>query len=329
MRYWWVNQNQTFEHEILGKYLWSPKRNRDGGLNPFYETMREVARGDLVFSFNNRKIMALGVAIQPAETSPKPVAFGNTGAYWNDIGWRVDVDFVRLTQQVEPRRHMDVLASLLPPKYSPIRADGTGNQVYLAEIPAVLATVLINLIGFEATAIISTEQEVQNVHEPSQENFFQESDLMKKWEEHELAELNEDETLTETEKAQVIKSRRGQGLFRQRVATIERHCRITRVDNPSHLIASHIKPWKVAENEERLDGENGFFLTPNADHLFGRGFISFGNDGGLIVSPTAHEESLDRMGVATSSPLNVGVFTKKQQSYLEYHRDCILLLAKK
>jgi hypothetical protein len=38
MRYWWVNQNQTFRHEIEGGYLWSPKRNANGARNPFYES---------------------------------------------------------------------------------------------------------------------------------------------------------------------------------------------------------------------------------------------------------------------------------------------------
>jgi len=42
MRYWWVNQNQTFRQEIEGGYLWSPKRNKNGHRNPFYEFMREV-----------------------------------------------------------------------------------------------------------------------------------------------------------------------------------------------------------------------------------------------------------------------------------------------
>lgn len=51
MRYWWVNQNQTHRQELAGDYLWSPKRKADGGRNPFYEFMREVAPGDLVFSF--------------------------------------------------------------------------------------------------------------------------------------------------------------------------------------------------------------------------------------------------------------------------------------
>ena len=42
MRYWWVNQNQTYRHEVRGGYLWSPKRNANGARNPFYDSMREV-----------------------------------------------------------------------------------------------------------------------------------------------------------------------------------------------------------------------------------------------------------------------------------------------
>jgi hypothetical protein len=40
MRYWWVNQNQTYRHEVAGGYLWSPKRMRNGDSNPFYDFMR-------------------------------------------------------------------------------------------------------------------------------------------------------------------------------------------------------------------------------------------------------------------------------------------------
>lgn len=60
MRFWWVNQNQTFRHEVDGGYLWSPKRKANGGINPFYESMREVAPGDLVFSFAERRCRVHG-----------------------------------------------------------------------------------------------------------------------------------------------------------------------------------------------------------------------------------------------------------------------------
>ena len=89
MRYWWVNQNQTFRQEIEGGYLWSPKRNKNGHRNPFYEFMREVAPGDIVFSFCDTRIAALGIVSGYCRESPKPEEFGNAGTNWSQIGWRV------------------------------------------------------------------------------------------------------------------------------------------------------------------------------------------------------------------------------------------------
>ena len=59
MRFWWVNQNQTYRHEIQGGYLWSPKRNANKARNPFYESMREIAPGDLIFSFKDTRFFAI------------------------------------------------------------------------------------------------------------------------------------------------------------------------------------------------------------------------------------------------------------------------------
>lgn len=56
MRYWWVNQNQTYRHEIDGGYLWSPKKNKNEARNQFYENMREVSPGDLIFSFKGKRL---------------------------------------------------------------------------------------------------------------------------------------------------------------------------------------------------------------------------------------------------------------------------------
>ena len=88
MRYWWVNQNQTYRHEISGGYLWSPKRNANGARNPFYESMREVSPGDIIFSFRDTRIAALGIARSYCYESPKPTEFGTAGSYWEAIGGR-------------------------------------------------------------------------------------------------------------------------------------------------------------------------------------------------------------------------------------------------
>jgi putative restriction endonuclease len=69
-------------------------------------------------------------------------------------------------------------------------------------------------------------------------------------------------------------------------------------------------------------------LTPSIDHLFDRGFITFENDGRLLVSAVAHKESLRRMGVPVDEVRNVGRFSEGQKSYLEFHRENLFLEAK-
>lgn len=328
MKYWWVSQNQTFDHEVPGGYMWSPKVNRDDSQNHFYETMREVALGDIVFSFCSRKIMAIGIAQRPAYTCPKPQEFGSAGASWNEVGWRVDVQFKVLLKQIEPRQHMDLLRPLLPERYSPIRADGTGNQIYLAELPDSLGQALLGLIGLEGQAALQESETHSKLNEEAAEVGRAPADILNDWDRELERRVDQDSELTKTEKEQVVKSRRGQGLFKARVASIETCCRVTKVSRPEHLIASHIKPWRVSGNRERLDGENGLLLTPSIDHLFDGGFISFKNSGELIVSGVADRPSLIKMGIPQSEGFNAGTFSRKQSEYLEYHRDTILLQAR-
>jgi hypothetical protein len=319
VRYWWVNQNQTYRHEVRGGYLWSPKRNRNGAQNPFYDFMREVSLGDIVFSFTDTQIKAIGIAAGPAYEAPKPLEFGNAGAYWEDIGWRVDVNFIELRLPIRPSERMDLLAPLLPTRYAPLRANGAGLQnIYLTHLTPLFATTLIDLIGAEARDIVRGNVFAERVEVRPPIGLLE-------WEEHEIDKVREDDRIAETERQAIILARRGQGLFKAKVMQIEKACRLTGVTREEHLRASHCKPWRDATNEERLDGENGLLLTPNADHLFDRGFIGFEDNGDLLVSPIAHVESLKRMGLDSGSSLNVGRFSTGQQRYLRFHRENVLL----
>lgn len=319
MRYWWVNQNQTYRHEVTGGYLWSPKTNKNKARNPFYETMREVAPGDVIFSFKDTLIQAIGIAESYCWECPKPVEFGTTGANWENVGWKVKVKFTPLQNRIRPKDHIAILRPMLPAKYSPLQNSGDGLQsVYLASVNDDLAAMLGYLIGSEATALIHQAQLTEPVI----------ADDLDDWEIRIEQTVRQDETLPETERLAIVRSRIGQGLFKDRVSQIERHCRITRVENPTHLIASHCKPWRDASNEERLNGENGLLLTPSIDHLFDRGFIGFDNNGELIVSPAAHRPSLQRMGIETEQVVNVGSFSQGQRAFLEFHRESVLLKAR-
>lgn len=91
--------------------------------------------------------------------------------------------------------------------------------------------------------------------------------------------------LTDTQKLQLIMARIGQGDFRK--AVIDRaggQCDVTGVDVVEILVASHIQAWAdCGSSKERLNPANGLLLTPNLDKLFDRGFISFSNEGEMVV----------------------------------------------
>jgi putative restriction endonuclease len=72
LRYWWVNQNQTYRLEVGGGYLWSPKRKSNDIANPFYDFMREVSPGDAVFSFSDTLIRAIGMRQQLRQVVEEP-----------------------------------------------------------------------------------------------------------------------------------------------------------------------------------------------------------------------------------------------------------------
>ena len=84
------------------------------------------------------RIVAIGILTSNGYECPKPAEFGDAGAYWNMIGWKARVNFVRIENQIRPREHINLLAPLLPDKYSPLQIlpvteqdslhDGRGGQ---------------------------------------------------------------------------------------------------------------------------------------------------------------------------------------------------------
>jgi len=308
MRYWWVNQNQTYKTEVPGGFLWSPKTRADGARNQFYENMHEVASGDIVFSFCDTYIKAVGMVTATAETAPKP-DFGQAGASWSNEGWLVPVEFRVLENPFRPKDNIDSLRPHLPTKYSPLQENGDGLQsVYLAAVPEAMAHELIRLIGDRFKHLLN---ELIGEITPTET-----SDVA----EIEAAIIGRTD-IGATTKSQLVKSRRGQGVFKANVRLNEKGCRVTGVTDPKHLRASHIKPWSTSTDEEKLNGCNGLMLAPHADHLFDLGFISFADNGDLLTSPQLDESVLKAWGIDPS--MNVGGFNAKQAAFLDYHRVSI------
>src|SRR5260370_794245 len=278
-------------------------------------------RSRSIASVFDTRIAALGFADSYDYETHKPEEFGSAELHWERIGWRIRVRFKPLSNLVRPKDHIDLLRPLLAGRYAPLQPNGNGIQsVYITGVSERFAEVLIALFGPAAIAVHA------NAIHADRSITVANADL-KLWEHHLESEVDRDISIPLTDREAIITAHRGQGFFKQRVMAIERFCRITRVDNPTPLRASHYKPWRDSTNDQRLDGENGLPLTPSIDHLFDRGFISFQDDGQLIVSPVAHASSLERMGVPTPETVNVGTFSSGQRRFLEYRRDAVPLRA--
>jgi len=125
-----------------------------------------------------------------------------------------------------------------------------------------------------------------------------------------------DEMLTNTQKSTLITSRVGQGKYRDQLVEYWHGCSVTGCKQIPLLVASHIKPWAMSNDEERLDLYNGFLLLPNIDTAFDKGRISFDSSGSILISSDFREFEL--FGVTPKMKI---VMSDKHQPYLDYHRN--------
>ncbi|MCK5320525.1 HNH endonuclease [Candidatus Parcubacteria bacterium] len=129
-----------------------------------------------------------------------------------------------------------------------------------------------------------------------------------------------------TTKNVLTKIRIGQAQFRKELILNLKRCPITKIDDTRILNASHIKPWVMANNQERLDVKNGLLLSPTFDKLFDRGFISFSNDKEILISPTVNSKNIERLHIYSKQRFE-NLPIRGREEYLEYHRKKIFLHA--
>jgi putative restriction endonuclease len=305
MTHWWVNYPRSDRAEIDGSFLWLPKRNSSGSMNQSHRNMNRLMPGDVVFSCAAGTVAAIGIVLERARSAPLPGNGGEPAP--SDDGWLVPVRFVELVDELLPKDHAAQIRPLLPPRQSPLRASGVANQqVHLAEIPVPLAQLLRRLLQRQVEdgeARIGMELDGRLAARAIEEQLWQRTDIGPR------------------ERWQLINARIGQGVFRERVELIETACRVTGILDRRYLRATHIKPWKDADDSEKLDGANGLLLSPHIHHLFDRGHISFADDGSLLIS--RHLNPYVRTAWGLERPTPAHPFTPEQCAHMDYHRQRI------
>ena len=96
----------------------------------------------------------------------------------------------------------------------------------------------------------------------------------------------------------LAKARVGQGTFRAQILAIwDSRCCVTSSTTLDAIRASHIKPWRDSNDNERLDPNNGLPLIATLDALFDAGLITFADDGKLVVSERIEDYEKELLGI--------------------------------
>lgn len=133
-----------------------------------------------------------------------------------------------------------------------------------------------------------------------------------------------DSDISITEKEMIIKSRVGQGIFREKLIKKYDKCIITGITDKRLLLASHIKPWRSSNNIERLSSENGLLLSPLYDKLFDIGLISFDNNMKIIISNDLKPNNISKLYIDKTVSY-IKNPTIELQRNMEFHRDVIFI----
>lgn len=133
-----------------------------------------------------------------------------------------------------------------------------------------------------------------------------------------IADLDAAE-LQETERETLVLARKGQGSFRNGLLKLWLGCSVTGCRNELLLRASHLKPWRLCNNAERLNPFNGLLLTPDLDTALDRFLISFDKAGKIMLSESLSTADCESLGL--HSEMRLVLVRQELLPFLEYHRS--------
>lgn len=304
--FYWVNQGKTYKEEKEGGYLWAPVTNSNGKSFFHWTNMTKLKSNDFVFNYRKGFLVGYCIVQSNGYLNPQPEEF-NVDVEWHDEGYMADALYFQLPEPIPLVRVFDEIAHYLPSKYSPLNVvdkDGQtivrANQGYLYELNEQIGERLISFfgIGYDHSGDVTdaNAEKVPDYIPPDS-----------------------------TSRRGLVTSRIGQGQYRRRILRRWGYkCAVTGSAIKEVLIASHIVPWRESTDAERLDIDNGILLSPVYDALFDRHFISFNDDGNIILSKAISKEGYTAFGIDGNE--RIEGLTERNIAYLKRHRDRLIVI---
>ena len=303
MKYFIVFQGRSFNEEFENGYLWAPKRSKDREELFYWKNMTKVKKGDIIFSIVRGEVVSVNEAASDCTEHSRPAS--KKSSNWEENGWYVKVNYNLISNPIKMKGHFSEIKDMLPSRYSPFDKNGDGNQGYLFEIGSMLANYILDLILKN-----NNDDFVSKIKGKVSNSIIEVTNSL----------LNK--TLDKTEEKSLIKTRIGQGLFKNKLFEVSNGCVICGLKTKELLIASHIKPWRESNDKERLDVNNGFLMCPIHDALFDKGYISFSNEGNILISSAIPKEEYNLLNIDENIRISIN---PGQIKYIKWHRENIFL----
>ena len=118
-----------------------------------------------------------------------------------------------------------------------------------------------------------------------------------------------------------VKQRVGQRAFREDLdERWESACAVTGLNVRILLRASHIKPWYLSDDAERLTSDNGLLLNVLLDAAFDAGLLTFADNGEAILADIPGCDLWRSLGLSHGARLRKPL-SDREREFLCYHRQ--------
>lgn len=311
MSIWWVNLGTGYRSQVDASALWAPNQGCQPETRELYgprwhwSTLQDALPGEFVVLCDDQYIKGIAMVTANALVEQEPPAGLALQPTWHNRGWLLPVAIALLTNRIS----RDALAEGLFLDYSersPLRREEgalKGNQIYFTKLPDG-----DDIIFFERLAA------ALNTQRPGAMEVLVGTAAA-------ADQANGAAGDPETTREALVLARIGQGRFRtQLVDRWAGLCCATGLAEAKLLRASHIMPWKVANNQQRLDVYNGLLLSVAYDAAFDAHLITLTDGGVWECDPNFSAEARAQAGLGEIERNVVTGLTPAHSHYLAHHR---------
>lgn len=290
MAYWWLNQNEDEIDFWDDEVIVVPRRDKLGKTWASYALAAEMKPGDIGFAFVGGDLESVFAVIGASED--EVVEMGADGQ--RRPARLVPGRFADLAVPLNFETLSTLLRGALPIVDSPLQAGNERGETRVFALSDDIAQRLVHAVladdpvggGAVGEAMVAA-----------------------------LSASDRDDATVEA----LATARMGSGKFGEDVRALwDGACAATGTTGRALVQVVPIKPWVLANDEERLDPQNGLPLTPTWLVAFSSGLIAFADDGTVMLGRDLEAEDARKAGIDPG--FRLALKGERQAAYLTAHR---------